>query len=118
MLRLRLVVLVTNRNGTPRLRSRVRRAGAPGIGAPPVYSVPSRSSSRATGRRAEASDLYSDIFVTPRSTVTMTVSVLLTQVALLARLAAPAPYPFAVGETLSYEARLGYFPIGTATAKV
>src|SRR4029079_2654207 len=38
--------------------------------------------------------------------------------ALLARLAAPAPYPFAVGETLSYEARLGYFPIGTATAKV
>ena len=48
----------------------------------------------------------------------MTVSVLLTHVALLARLAAPAPYPFAVGETLSYEARLGYFPIGTATAKV
>src|SRR6478736_3489244 len=114
MLRLRLVVLVTSRNGTPRLRSRVRRAGAPGIGAPPVYSVPSRSSSKAIGRRAEASDLYSGIVVTPsRSTVTMPVSVLLAHAALLAHLAAPAPYPFTVGETLSYEARLGYFPVGT-----
>jgi hypothetical protein len=36
--------------------------------------------------------------------------------ALLARLA--APYPFAVGETLHYDAKLGYFPVGTATAKV
>jgi hypothetical protein len=36
--------------------------------------------------------------------------------ALLARLA--APYPFAVGETLRYDAKLGYFPVGTATAKV
>jgi Protein of unknown function (DUF3108) len=35
---------------------------------------------------------------------------------LLARLA--APYPFAVGETLRYDAKLGYFPVGTATAKV
>ncbi len=46
----------------------------------------------------------------------MPLSVLLTHAALLARLA--APYPFAVGETLSYEARLGYFPVGTATATV
>lgn len=29
-----------------------------------------------------------------------------------------APYPFAVGETLTYDARLGYFPVGTATAAV
>ena len=51
----------------------------------------------------------------------MPVSVLVTHVALLARLAAPAspaPYPFVVGETLSYEAKLGYFPVGTATATV
>jgi hypothetical protein len=48
----------------------------------------------------------------------MPVSVLLAHAALLAHLAAPAPYPFTVGETLSYEARLGYFPVGTATATV
>jgi len=48
----------------------------------------------------------------------MPVSVLLAHAALLSRLAAPAPYPFTVGETLSYEARLGYFPVGTATATV
>ena len=48
----------------------------------------------------------------------MPASVLLAHVALLARLATPAPYPFAVGETLSYEAKLGYFPVGTATATV
>jgi hypothetical protein len=38
------------------------------------------------------------------------------QAALLARLA--APYPFSVGETLRYEARLGYFPVGTASVSV
>jgi hypothetical protein len=53
----------------------------------------------------------------------MPVSVLIVQAALLARLAGPAPapvapYPFAVGETLSYDAKLGYFPIGSATASV
>lgn len=53
----------------------------------------------------------------------MPVSVLIVRAALLARLAGPAPtpvapYPFAVGETLSYDARLGYFPIGSATASV
>ena len=56
----------------------------------------------------------------------MPVSVLIVRAALLARLAAPAPashpaaapYPFAVGESLSYEAKLGYFPIGSATATV
>jgi hypothetical protein len=36
--------------------------------------------------------------------------------ALLARLA--APYPFSVGETLRYEAKLGYFPVGEATVSV
>jgi Protein of unknown function (DUF3108) len=41
---------------------------------------------------------------------------LLTQAALLARLA--APYPFSVGETLQYEAKLGYFPVGTASVSV
>ena len=40
----------------------------------------------------------------------------LTQAALLARLA--SPYPFSVGETLRYEARLGYFPVGTAEVSV
>ncbi len=44
------------------------------------------------------------------------VSLLIGYVALLARLV--APYPFAVGETLHYDAKLGYFPVGTATAKV
>lgn len=46
----------------------------------------------------------------------MSVSVLLLHAALLARLA--APYPFAVGETLQYEAKLGYFSVGTATVSV
>jgi hypothetical protein len=48
----------------------------------------------------------------------MPAATLLAHAALLAGLA-PAPnYPFAVGETLQYEATLGYFPIGTATASV
>jgi hypothetical protein len=46
----------------------------------------------------------------------MPVTSLIAHAALLARLA--APYPFAVGETLSYDAVLGYLPIGTATATV
>jgi hypothetical protein len=46
----------------------------------------------------------------------MPVTQLLTHAALLARLA--DPYPFAVGETLSYEAKLGYFPVGTASVSV
>ena len=29
-----------------------------------------------------------------------------------------APHPFAVGETLRYEAKLGYFPVGTASVSV
>jgi hypothetical protein len=43
---------------------------------------------------------------------------LIVHAALLARLAAPTPFPFAVGETLRYDAKLGYFPVGTATALV
>lgn len=46
----------------------------------------------------------------------MPVITLLAHAALLARLA--APYPFAVGETLQYEARIGYIPVGTATTTV
>jgi hypothetical protein len=41
---------------------------------------------------------------------------LLTQAALLTGLA--APYPFSVGETLRYEAKLGYFSVGTASVTV
>jgi hypothetical protein len=41
---------------------------------------------------------------------------LLAPAMLLARLA--GPFPFAVGETLQYEARLGMFPIGQATVAV
>jgi Protein of unknown function (DUF3108) len=53
----------------------------------------------------------------------MPVSALIVHAALLARLAAPvpapaAPYPFTVGETLNFDAKLGYFPIGSATATV
>ena len=40
----------------------------------------------------------------------------LAHAALLAQLA--APYPFTVGETLTYEAKLGYFPVGTASVSV
>jgi hypothetical protein len=40
----------------------------------------------------------------------------LAHAALLAQLA--APYPFTVGETLSYEAKLGYFAVGTASVSV
>jgi Protein of unknown function (DUF3108) len=42
----------------------------------------------------------------------------LAQAALLTQLAAPAPYPFSVGETLRYEAKLGYFSVGTASVSV
>jgi uncharacterized protein DUF3108 len=41
---------------------------------------------------------------------------LLAHCALLARLV--APYPFSVGETLRYEAKLGYFSVGTASVSV
>jgi uncharacterized protein DUF3108 len=44
------------------------------------------------------------------------ISLLVAHAALLGRLA--VPYPFAVGETLRYDAKLGYFPIGTATISV
>lgn len=44
------------------------------------------------------------------------IPVFLSHAALLARLA--VPYPFAVGETLRYDAKLGYFPVGTATVSV
>ncbi len=46
----------------------------------------------------------------------MPVITLLAHAALLTRLA--APFPFAVGETLQYEATLGMFPIGTASVTV
>jgi hypothetical protein len=46
------------------------------------------------------------------------VTQLLAQAALLTRLAAPTPYPFSVGETLRYEAKLGYFSVGTASVSV
>lgn len=44
------------------------------------------------------------------------VAPLIVHTALLARLA--APYPFSVGETLRYDAKLGYFPVGEATVSV
>jgi hypothetical protein len=40
----------------------------------------------------------------------------LAQAALLTQLG--APYPFSVGETLRYEAKLGYFSVGTASVSV
>ena len=46
----------------------------------------------------------------------MPVTTLLAHAALLARLA--VPYPFAVGETLQYQAKLGAFPVGSATMSV
>jgi hypothetical protein len=46
----------------------------------------------------------------------ISIALLLVHAALLGRLA--APYPFAVGETLRYDAKLGYFPVGTATISV
>jgi hypothetical protein len=46
----------------------------------------------------------------------MTILPLLVHAALLAGPA--APYPFAVGETLQYDATLGMLPVGTATASV
>jgi uncharacterized protein DUF3108 len=44
------------------------------------------------------------------------VTQVLAQAALLAQLG--APYPFSVGETLRYEAKLGYFSVGTASVSV
>jgi hypothetical protein len=46
----------------------------------------------------------------------MPVSVIIAHAALLASL--NGTYPFKVGETLTYDATLGYFPVGTATATV
>jgi hypothetical protein len=46
----------------------------------------------------------------------MPILILLAQAAVLVGLAAPAP--FAVGETLRYDANLGYFSVGTATVSV
>jgi hypothetical protein len=46
----------------------------------------------------------------------MPAATLLAHAALLAHLA--TPHPFTVGETLRYDATLGYFPVGTATATV
>ncbi|MBA2459661.1 MAG: DUF3108 domain-containing protein [Gemmatimonadales bacterium] len=46
----------------------------------------------------------------------MPVPTLIAHAALLAQLV--APYPFEVGETLTYDAALGVFPVGTATATV
>jgi hypothetical protein len=48
----------------------------------------------------------------------MPVTALLVHAALVAGLAQAPDYPFAVGETLQYEATLGYFPIGSAIASV
>ena len=51
----------------------------------------------------------------------MPVMTLLVQAALLARLAVPAPppsYPFTVGETLEFDAKLGMLPIGSASMTV
>jgi uncharacterized protein DUF3108 len=47
--------------------------------------------------------------------VPMPVIPLVAHAAFVAHLAA---FPFRVGETLTYDARLGYFPVGTATATV
>jgi hypothetical protein len=46
----------------------------------------------------------------------MPIAPLIVHTALLARLA--APYPFSVGETLKYDAKLGYFPVGEVTVSV
>ncbi len=46
----------------------------------------------------------------------MSFAALLIHSTVLARLA--APYPFAVGERLQYDAKLGFLPIGTATVTV
>ena len=48
----------------------------------------------------------------------MPVTALLVHAALVASLAQAPDYPFTVGETLQYEATLGYFPIGSASASV
>jgi len=47
-----------------------------------------------------------------------TLTQLLVYAALIAKISAPSPYPFAVGETLRYDAKLGYFPVGTASVSV
>lgn len=44
------------------------------------------------------------------------IALLLSHALLLSGLAAPPP--FAIGETLRYDAKLGYFPVGTATVSV
>src|SRR5689334_6719007 len=96
-----------------RLRSRSSAADAPGIAWPSAYRVPSRSI-RYPPRESRPPALldsctsYIHWMILPAP--------LLAQVALLARLA--SPYPFTVGETLRYEARLGYFPVGTAEVSV
>src|SRR3954468_1606719 len=84
------------------------------MAAPPAYKVPSRSSRYARG----VSGLTIPARRPPYIPSMIPLPQLLTQAALLARLAAPAPYPFSVGETLRYEAKLGYFSVGTASVSV
>src|SRR4051794_41374069 len=84
------------------------------MAAPPAYKVPSRSSRYARG----VSRLTIPARRPPYIPSMIPLTQLLTQAALLARLAAPSPYPFNVGETLRYEAKLGYFPVGTASVSV
>jgi hypothetical protein len=43
---------------------------------------------------------------------------LLVHSALLAQMSVASSYPFAVGETLQYDAKLGYFSVGTASVSV
>ncbi len=107
-------MLVTRRKGICCRRSRCRVSTAPGIAAPPAYKVPSRSSRYACG----VSGLTIPARRPPYIPRMIPVPQLLAQAALLARLAAPTPYPFSVGETLRYEAKLGYFAVGTASVSV
>ena len=46
------------------------------------------------------------------------VAPLIAHAALLARVVTPATYPYSVGETLRYDAKLGYFPVGEAVVSV
>ena len=106
---------------SPGGRGRPRAAGAP---ASPARRAPRRPPRRGcrrdpAGMRPAGGLGHQAILLlipSPSPTMPMPAATLLAHAALLARLA--APYPFAVGETLQYEATLGYFPIGTASATV
>ena len=107
------MVLVTSRNGVRRASQPRQRLGGAGnggaAGVEGAVEVEQVRRRRMAWLSHQAPFRLSCTHRSNHSRMLMPVITLLAHAALLARLAAP-PYPFAVGETLQYEAKLGMLP--------